>query len=79
MRMFIAQFAALSAFNLSYRIGANGEPSPEGTRNFWDAISIYIYGIKPKDKKKGKKKTSFNTKAIAKNVQDLGSAIFFPE
>ena len=74
LRMFVSQFAALSIFNLSYRIDAKGEPTPEDTRNFWDTISISYFDIKPKDKKKGQQKVSFKVKKIAGKVQELMNA-----
>ena len=75
LRYFIAMFAALSAFNLSYRIDAKGKRYPENIRNFWDTISICVLGIQPKDPKKG---GTFRIKAIPKRIQDLMEA-FSPD
>ena len=75
MKFFVGFFAALSAFNLSYRTNAKGEKTPEKDRNFWDAMSIIYWKIKPKDEKKGLRKSSYRVKAVAKKVQELENQI----
>ena len=75
MKIFVGFFAALSAFNLSYRTNAKGEKTPEKDRNFWDAVSIIYWKIKPKDEAKGLRKSTFKVKAVAKKVQVLETTI----
>ena len=75
MKFFVGFFAALSAFNLSYRTNAKGDKTPEKDRNFWDAVSIIYWKIKPKDENKGLRKSNYKVKAVAKKVQILETLI----
>ena len=72
----ILQFGALYVFGMSYSTDLQGNLSAEKTRNFYDFVTIFLWGIRPKYARKGSKKPK--VKMIPKKVQELWANVSKP-